>query len=246
VIRSEVPVENLGTEQDEGIAMNSTAFNRTAIAAAYVSGAVALAYSVTFGYYVRRGASWAQYTSSGLLVAGGLVGLPVLVALYHRLRSSDEGFALVAVLIAAVAAFGSTLHGAHDVAVFAHPDQAGSTTAYPNFTDPRGFATFGLFGLGLVMLSLLMRSVGFSARTSVVGVVTGLSTIVVYIGRVTVLDPQRWWVAIAAVASGVVGLPLWNVLVGRDLTRLGARSPSRSVEPPSATRSLIGTTSGQI
>jgi hypothetical protein len=201
--------------------MDSTAFNRTAVAAAYLSGAVALAYSLTFGYYVRNGADWAQYASSGLLLAGGLVGLPVLVALYQRLRAGDEGFALVALLIAAVAAFGSTLHGAHDIAIFAHPDQAGDAAAYPNFTDPRGFATFALFGLGLVMLSLLVRSVGFSNRTSVVGVITGLSTIVVYIGRVTVLDPQRWWVAIAAITSGVLGLPLWNVLVARDLTRLG-------------------------
>ncbi len=203
--------------------MSSTAFNRTAIAAAYLSGAIALAYSLTFGYYARDGADWAQYASSGLLVAGGLAGLPVLVALYQRLRVNDEGFALVALLIAVAAAFGSVLHGAHDVAIFAHPDQAGSTAAYPNFTDPRGFATFALFGLGLAMLSLLVRSAGFSARTSVVGVMTGLSTIVVYIGRVTVLDPQRWWVAIAAIASGVVGLPLWNVLVARDLARLAAR-----------------------
>ena len=204
--------------------MNSTAFNRTAIAAAYLSGAIALAYSLTFGYYVREGANWAHYTASGLLVAGGLVGLPVLVALYQRLRAGDEGFALIALLIAAAAAFGSVLHGAHDVAVFANPDQSGSATAYPNFTDPRGFATFALFGLGLVVLSLLVRSVGFRAGTSAVGALTGVSTIVVYIGRVTVLDPQRWWVAIAAIASGVVGLPLWNVLVARDLARLGTRN----------------------
>jgi hypothetical protein len=211
--------------------MSSTAFNRTAIAAAYLSGAAALAYSLTFGYYVRRGANWAQYTSSGLLVAGGLVGLPVLVALYQRLRFADEGFALIALVIALAAAFGSTLHGAHDVAIFANPDRAGDAAAFPNFTDPRGFATFALFGLGLVMLSVLVRSVGFRARTSVVGVITGLSTIVVYIGRVTVLDPQRWWVATAAIASGVVGLPLWNVLVARDLARLGRGERNR---PPVA------------
>jgi hypothetical protein len=219
--------------------MISTAFNRTAIVAAYLSGAIALAYSLTFAYYVRTGDAWAQYTSSGLLIAGGLVGLPVLVALYHRLRTSDEGFALVALLIAAAAAIGSMLHGAHDVAVFANPDQSGSATAYPNFTDPRGFATFALFGLGLVVLSLLVRSAGFSGRTSFVGITTGLSTIVVYIGRVTVLDPQRWWVAIAAIASGVVGLPVWNVLLARDLTRLGTRRSPRSAEPVAPFEALM-------
>jgi hypothetical protein len=207
----------------EGITMGSSTFNRTAVAAAYLSGAIALAYSITFAYYVRNGAQWAQYASSGLLMAGGLVGLPVLVALYHRVRAADDGFAMLALLVAAAAAFGSVLHGAHDVAVFARPDQAANATTFPNFTDPRGFSTFALFGLGLVLLSWLMRSAGFSARTSLVGIVTGVSTIVVYIGRVTVLDPQRWWVAVAAIVSGVVGLPLWNVLVARDLSRRSAR-----------------------
>jgi hypothetical protein len=209
--------------------MGSAAFDRTASWLAYVSAAIALAYSLTFGYYVQEGDRWAQYTSSGLLMAGGLVGLPVLVAIYLRVRSIDEGFAIVALVIATAAALGSVLHGAHDIAVFANPEVVTGSTDYPNFTDPRGFSTFALFGLGMLVLAAMCRGARFPKPIPFIGAVTGALTVVVYIGRVTVLDPKRWWVAIAAVGSGVIGVPLWNVLVGRALQRdlrVAARQPN--------------------
>lgn len=184
---------------------------------AYLSAVIALAYSLSFGYYVQEGDRWAQYTSSGLLMAGGLVGLPVLVALYLRVRRVDEGFAIIALIVAAAAALGSVLHGAHDVAVFANPEVATGDGNYPNFTDPRGFSTFVLFGLGMIILAAMCRRARFPSAIPVIGAATGVLTVIVYIGRVTVLDPKRWWVAIAAVGSGVIGVPLWNVLVGRAL-----------------------------
>lgn len=157
-------------------------FDRTASWMAYLSAAVALAYSVSFGYYVREGDRWAQYTSSGLLIAGGLIGLPVLVALYLRVRHVDEGFAIVGLVIAAAAALGTVLHGAHDIAVLA---------------------------------------------------------VIVYIGRVTVLDPKRWWVAIAAVGAGVIGVPLWNVLVGRALrTNHAVARVAQPKAPPARNASI--------
>jgi len=219
--------------------MQSRNFDRFAAGMAYLSALIALAYSASFGYYVKRGDAWAQYTSSGLLMAGGLIGLPVLVALFQRVRHVDEGFALVGLLVAVAAAFGSVLHGAHDVAVFANPAQAPGSPDYPSYTDPRGFATFALFGLGLIVLSALLRGV-LSKTISTVGIVSGLLTIVVYIGRVTVLDPKRWWVAIAAFASGVVGVPLWNILVGRELARpaLAARGALQPNAPSARSASM--------
>ena len=199
--------------------MASAAFDRTASWTAYLSAAIALAYSLSFGYYVQEGERWAQYTSSGLLMAGGLVGLPVLVAIYLRVRSVDEGFAIIALVIAAAAALGSVLHGAHDIAVFANPEVETGNADYPNFTDPRGFSTFALFGLGMLVLAAMCRGARFPQPIPLIGAATGALTVVVYIGRVTVLDPKRWWVAIAAVGSGVIGVPLWNVLVGRALRR---------------------------
>ena len=197
--------------------MTSPLFDRTASWMAYLSAAVALAYSLSFGYYVREGDRWAQYTSSGLLMAGGIIGLPVLVAIYLRVRHADEGFAIVALVVALAAALGSVLHGAHDIAVFVHPDKVTTAADYPNFTDPRGFSTFALFGLGMIVLAGMSHAASLPKPIALVGALTGLLAIIVYIGRVTVLDPKRWWVAIAAIGAGVVGVPLWNVLVGRAL-----------------------------
>ena len=206
-------------------------FDRTASWMAYLSAAVALAYSLSFGYYVREGDRWAQYTSSGLLIAGGLVGLPVLVAIYLRVRHVDEGFAIVGLVVAAAAALGTVLHGAHDVAAFAHPEKVTTSADYPNFTDPRGFSTFALFGLGMIVLAAMTRGAGFAKPIPAVGAISGVLAVIVYIGRVTVLDPKRWWVAIAAVGAGVVGVPLWNVLVGRALR---ADQPATATAQPKA------------
>ena len=60
---------------------------------------------------------------------------------------------------------------------------------------------------------------------------SGVLAVMVYIGRVTVLDPKRWWVAIAAIGAGVVGVPLWNVLVAHAL-RSG--QPAAAVDQPKA------------
>lgn len=202
----------------------SRAFARTAAVAAGASALSALAYSVTFVLFVEKGWHWAEVASSALLLAGGLLGLPVLVALYRRLAAAaDEGFALLGLVLGLGAGFGTLLHGAHDLAVLAHPELAPAGTDIANFTDPRGFATFALFGTSLVLLASLMRAARFARGTWVVGLASGLATIVVHVGRVTVLDPKRWWVALAALFSGVVGVPLWNALVARELLRPAKR-----------------------
>jgi hypothetical protein len=208
--------------------MASPAFDRTASSMAYLSAAIALAYSLSFGYYVQEGDRWAQYTSSGLLMAGGLVGLPVLVAIYLRVRSVDEGFAIVGLVVAAAAALGSVLHGAHDIAVFANPEVVTGSADYPNFADPRGFSTFALFGLGMLVLAAMCHGARFPKPVPALGALTGVLAVIVYIGRVTVLDPKRWWVAIAAVGAGVIGVPVWNVLVARALRR---ELPAAAVQP---------------
>jgi hypothetical protein len=222
--------------------MASAVFDRTASRMAYLSAAIALAYSLSFGYYVQEGDRWAQYTSSGLLMAGGLIGLPVLVAIYLRVRTVDEGFAIIALVIAAAAAIGSVLHGAHDIAVFANPEVATGNADYPNFTDPRGFSTFALFGLGMIVLAAMCRGARFPKAIPVIGALTGALTVIVYIGRVTVLDPKRWWVAIAAVGSGVIGVPLWNVLVARAL-RTDASATVRQPNVPAARNASISVAS---
>ena len=138
--------------------MMSTSFARTAGWCAVVAGVAALVYSFTFAVVVQDGDRWAQWTSTLVLAVGAAVALPVLVALYLRVRGVDEGFAMVALLVGAVAATGSLLHATFDLGVLANtPPQKWD---YPSPTDPRGFATFLLTGAAIALLSTLLGRAG--------------------------------------------------------------------------------------
>jgi hypothetical protein len=185
--------------------------------AAALAALTVLAYSVTFALFVKRGYGWAQKTSSTLLLVGGLLAFPVLVALWRRVRSVDETMAATALILGAAGAFGACMHGAYDVATFVNPATV-SDGPFP--VDPRGFATFGLSGAALVILASLSSRAGLSRRLATFGVVTGLITIGVYIGRLTVLDPNTGLVAACAGFAGFIGTPVWYLGLARSF---GAR-----------------------
>jgi hypothetical protein len=188
---------------------------RVAASCAYVASVLALAYSVTFAIVVKEGSRWASWTSTTVLAVGGLVALPVIVVIFQRVRVVDEGFALVALLLGTASAIGSTLHGVHDLAVLFNPPT--SAVELPNATDARGFATFGLFALSIALSSWLLVRTGLPHRFATLGYAASVSLLVVYIGRLTVLDPNTTWIAVAAVASGFVAVPLWYAWLARAL-----------------------------
>jgi cellobiose-specific phosphotransferase system component IIC len=188
----------------------------TAQFASILAAATVVAYSITFALYVKRGYGWAQKTSSSLLLVGGLLAVPVLVAVWRRTRIVDETLATTAALLGAGGAFGACVHGAYDIANFVNPTvnpTVVSDGAFP--VDPRGFATFGLSGLALVIMALLGSRAGLSRRLAKLGAVTGLVTIAVFIGRLTVLDPNTGWVALCAALAGLVGTPMWYLGLSR-------------------------------
>jgi hypothetical protein len=86
-------------------------------------------------------AAWA------FLLAGGLLALPVLLALYDLLRDRDPGLALLATLLGVAGALGAAIHGGYDLANAINPPNA--TLDLPNQVDPRGLLTFGFGGLAL-------------------------------------------------------------------------------------------------
>jgi hypothetical protein len=88
-----------------------------------------------------RTAAWA------FLLAGGLLALPVLLALYDLLRDRDPGLALLATLLGVAGALGAAIHGGYDLANAINPPNA--TLDLPNQVDPRGLLTFGFGGLAL-------------------------------------------------------------------------------------------------
>lgn len=207
----------------------STSFARLAGWCSVVAGLAALGYSVTFAVVVQDGERWAQWASSLLLAGGALVALPVVIALFLRVRAVDEGFALLAVAVGLLGAAGTLFHAMFDLGNLAN--DPGQTFDFPSPTDPRGFATFLLAGLTIGLFSVLLGRTGVPRGLVRLGVVVAVLLAWVWLGRLTALDPKAAWVAPAVVGSGFVGVPVWYCWVGRLLLR--------STTPASATASTV-------
>src|SRR5215208_3674208 len=83
----------------------SLAFERFAGICALLAGVVGLLYSV--GFVLLQNPT--LYSLSLLL--GGLLTAVAMIAVYERLRGVDRSFALLGLILAAIGAVGSAIHG---------------------------------------------------------------------------------------------------------------------------------------
>jgi hypothetical protein len=224
-----------------GGVMMSTSFARIAGWCAVLAGVAALVYSCTFAVVVQDGDRWAQWTATIVLATGAAAALPVLVALYLRARIVDEGFAIVALLVGAVAAAGSLLHATFDLGVLAN--EPAQQWDYPSPTDPRGFATFLLTGVAIGLLSSLVGRAGAPRALVRIGWATAVLLAWVWIGRLTALDPKEPWVAPAVVGSGFIGVPLWYAWIGWLLLHDRLTAPDADDAPVATARDVASTVS---
>lgn len=204
-------------------ASSSRSFERSAGATAIVVGIGGLLYSIAFVIISRSAPDAGRFLSSLFLLLGGVLGIQVMVALYRRLRDIDAGFALVGFMFGFAGALGSTVHGAYDLANVIHPP-ATLAADIPSAVDPRGVLTFGLSGLAVLVIARLMsRGGGFPARLALLGYVSGILLVLIYLGRLIVLDPASPLVLGPAALEGFIVNPVWYVWIGTTLWR-GARS----------------------
>jgi len=193
-------------------------FERFAGACAFVVGLGGLTYAIVFVTVLRGAGRAADAASAGLLIVGGLLSTAVLVAVYGRLRPSSGSFALWALLLGSVAAIGSAVHGGYDLANVINRPQIG--LSIPNPVDPRGLLTFGVTAIAVLVLAwLILRSGAFPKRLAYVGFAAGVLLLVIYVGRLTIVDPESPVLLVAALLAGFVVNPLWYVWLGLELRR---------------------------
>lgn len=90
----------------------------------------------------------------------------------------------------------------------------------PNFADPRGFLTFGLAGLAiLVVASVMSRDARFPRNLAWLGYLSGTLLLLIYLGRLIVLDPASPLILAPAALEGFVVNPAWYVWLGTVLWR---------------------------
>jgi hypothetical protein len=197
-------------------------FEHWAGLAAIAAGIGGVVYAVAFLGGVVLGANPAlgMLVASITLMLGGVLSLVVLVAVYRRVSAVSHGIALIGLALALMGAFGAVVHGGYDLANVLNPPAADVITdaGLPSPVDPRGLLTFGVSGLGLLVLAAEARRSGaLSRRVSNLGVVLGLMLVVVYLGRLIVLVPTNLLVAVPAAITGVILAPLFYIWLGLEL-----------------------------
>jgi hypothetical protein len=140
-----------------------------------------------------------------------------LVAIYYRLRETNAPFALWALVLGIAGALGSAVHGGYDLANTVNQSGVASTKL-PSPIDPRGLLTFGVAGVALFVFGLLIirggrlpRSLGYLAYLS------ALLLVVLYLGRLIIVDPSSPVILVPALLSGFVVNPAFYILLGLAL-----------------------------
>jgi hypothetical protein len=191
----------------------TASFERFAGWGAVLAGLSGFLYSVSF--IVLRN----DLLSALFLMLGGLFSTSALTALYQRLRGTEGGFALLGFLLSLSAALGSAIHGGYDLANAINPPASG-TGGLPNAIDPRGLLTFGVAGLGLFVLAWLMtQEMRFSKRLAYLGYLSASLMIILYLGRLIILQATNLAIVIPALLEGFIVNPLWYIWLGLAFLR---------------------------
>lgn len=167
------------------------------------------------------------FLGGGLLAAlflhvGGIVAIPALVAVFLRLRETDEGAALLAFVFGIVGAIGSAIHGGYDLANAVNPPAVAGGDL-PSQIDPRGLLTFGVAGLALLLVSAIAhRGRAFPTGLAYLGYLSAALLIVIFLGRLIVLQATSPVILGPAALEGFIVNPAWYLWLGASLlTRRG-------------------------
>jgi len=140
---------------------------------------------------------------STVLMIGGLLTSLVVVVLADEVQARAPALAAWGRVLGVIGSLGSVAHGGYDLAnALNPPDPVTGLDTYPSAIDPRGLLTFGLVGLAFLVLGGLMARAGFPGGLARLGQLLGALLVVIYLGRLIILDPDNAVVR-AALFAGV-------------------------------------------
>lgn len=201
-------------------------FTKVAGAKAMLAGVSAFLYALAFLVISQRNQALGARLSALFLMLTALLTIAPLIVVYRRLRATDEEFALLALVLGVVGAAGMAVHGGFDLANAINPPGGLERLAgLPSQVDPRGLLTFGFGGSALLLISwLISQGRTFSQGLGYVAFVSGVLSVVLYLGRLTVLSPTSPVILWPAVINGFIMSPLWYLWLGVVLWRGAART----------------------
>lgn len=182
-------------------------FDRFAGWASILAGVAGIGYAVAF-VVLKNGA-----LSADFLTLAPLFAVAGLVAVFERVRSIDSGYATLALALGAFGSLAASTHGIYDVSNVLHAPAA-LPTDVPSALDPRGYGTFALTGLSVLILARLAgRSQDLPSWVSPLGLVLGIFLVLTFLGRLIVLDATSMLVLGPALVSGLLS-PIFFLLLG--------------------------------
>ena len=202
--------------------MKTSAFERFAGTCAILAGVAGLLYSLAFIVIARSAPNTGALLSALFLTLGGLLSAAALSGLYLRVREVEGGFALLALILGVTAALGSALHGGYDLANALNPPDvnAPGLANLPSQIDPRGLLTFGVAGLSLLIFAALIQRGGQLPKgLGTLAYLLAILLIIVYLGRLIILDPTSLIIVVPAALTGFVINPFWYIWLGVALRR---------------------------
>jgi hypothetical protein len=214
-VKGKNPMTTETTENNAGaIPVRSASFERFAGTCAILAGITGFLYAVAF--IVLQ-----NVLLSGLfLMLSGLFTSAVLVAIYQRLRETDVAFALFALLLGLTGVLGSAVHGGYDLANAINPPSPSIPPDLPNPVDPRGLLTFGVTGLALFIVAWLIGRGGqFPRGLAYLGYLSAILLVVLYLGRLIVLNPTSLLILVPALLNGFLVNPIFYLWLGLALLR---------------------------
>ena len=199
--------------------MNTSSFERFGGWMAILAAIAGFLYAVSFVVLQN------QLLYALFLMLLGLYAVPASLALYYRVRGTDAGFALLALLFGLVGAAGTAIHGGYDLANAINPPASipANLADLPSQVDPRGLLVFGFTGVGLFVFSWLMtKTESFSKTLGYLGYLSAILFIVLYLGRLIVLSPTSPIILVPVLLNGFIVSPIFYLLLGMALMRAPA------------------------
>jgi hypothetical protein len=199
-------------------------FDRFAGTSAILVGVGGLLYGILFGAIVLGAGRGVAIAWLSLGLGGALLGTPVAVALYYRLRQTDRGFALLALLLGLAAALGQLENSAIGLGKALTPEIGEAGTP----SDPFGVFRFGLAGVALFIVGwLTVRGGALPRGLGYLAEIGGVLLVLVYLGRLFgVIDPATRITVLPPVLYGVVIHPVFYVWLGMVLRRTAVAAPA--------------------
>ena len=197
-------------------AKESGSFDRFAGMSGVITGLSSLLYAV---FFLLVKGTLHDYLPAIFLVIGGLLALPVAVAIFLRVRGAEEGFALFALLLAAVGYLGTAVHGMYGLAALV-PQKVDQPALSQQ--DPRGFLAFGLTGIAVLIFAwLIVRSGTFPRALGYLGYLLGICLVALFLGNLLVNDTHSLAILVPGGIASLIATPVWNIWLGLRL--LGRR-----------------------